>query len=43
MDEINRISGETSSAMNQSAQAVGELAAQTHSLRGLIDRMKTGG
>jgi len=29
--------------MNQSAQAVGELASQAGSLRGLIEKMKTGG
>ncbi|MDP2846999.1 MAG: methyl-accepting chemotaxis protein, partial [Humidesulfovibrio sp.] len=43
IEDINRISGETADAMRQSAQAVGELANQTQSLRTLIERMKTGG
>jgi len=43
IEDINRISGETASAMNQSAQAVGDLASQAQSLRALIEHMKTGG
>jgi methyl-accepting chemotaxis protein len=43
VDEINRISSETADAMRQSAQAVGELAGQTQNLRGLIEKMKSGG
>jgi methyl-accepting chemotaxis protein len=42
IEDINRISGETASAMNQSAQAVGELASQAQTLRTLIEGMKTG-
>jgi methyl-accepting chemotaxis protein len=43
VEEINRISSETADAMRQSAQAVSELASQTQSLRGLIEKMKAGG
>lgn len=42
IEDINRISGETASAMNQSAQAVGELAKQAQTLRALIESMKSG-
>jgi len=42
IEDINRISGETASAMNHSAQAVGELASQAQSLRALIENMKSG-
>jgi methyl-accepting chemotaxis protein len=42
IEDINRISGETASAMNQSAQAVGDLASQAQSLRALIENMKSG-
>ena len=42
IEDINRISGETASAMNQSAQAVGELSSQAQSLRALIENMKSG-
>ncbi|MDP2847446.1 MAG: methyl-accepting chemotaxis protein [Humidesulfovibrio sp.] len=42
IEDINRISGETASAMNQSAQAVGDLASQAQSLRALIEKMKSG-
>ncbi len=43
IEDINRISSETADAMRQSAQAVGELANQTQTLRTLIERMKAGG
>ena len=43
IEDINRISSETADAMRQSAQAVGELANQTQTLRRLIERMKQGG
>lgn len=42
IEEINIISGETASAMTQSAQAVGELASQAQTLRTLIEGMKSG-
>ncbi|WP_027191833.1 methyl-accepting chemotaxis protein [Fundidesulfovibrio putealis] len=42
IDDINLISGETASAMNQSAQAVGDLARQAQTLRTLIESMKNG-
>jgi methyl-accepting chemotaxis protein len=40
IDDVNRISAETSDAMRQSAQAVGEMANQAQVLKGLIERMK---
>ncbi|MDR3641261.1 MAG: HAMP domain-containing methyl-accepting chemotaxis protein [Humidesulfovibrio sp.] len=43
IEDINRISGATADAMQQSSKAVGELAGQTQSLRTLIERMKSGG
>ncbi|MBZ2173016.1 methyl-accepting chemotaxis protein [Nitratidesulfovibrio sp. SRB-5] len=43
IEDINIISGETASAMTQSAQAVGELASQAQTLRTLIEKMKSGG
>jgi len=43
IEEVNRISSETAGAMTQSAQAVGELANQAGNLRGLIEKMKSGG
>jgi methyl-accepting chemotaxis protein len=42
IEDINRISGETASAMNQSAQAVGDLASQAQTLRAIIENMKSG-
>ncbi|MDP3428052.1 MAG: methyl-accepting chemotaxis protein, partial [Humidesulfovibrio sp.] len=42
IEDINRVSSETASAMNLSALAVGELVRQAGALRGLIERMKTG-
>ena len=42
VEDINRISGETASAMNQSAQAVGDLARQAQTLRTIIENMKSG-
>ena len=42
VDDINRISTETSTAMRQSAQAVSELANQSHVLSGLIEEMQSG-
>ncbi|WMW64691.1 methyl-accepting chemotaxis protein [Nitratidesulfovibrio liaohensis] len=42
IEDINIISGETASAMTQSAQAVGELASQAQTLRTLIEKMKSG-
>ena len=42
IEDINRVSSETASAMNQSAQAVGELVRQAGALRGLIEDMKAG-
>ncbi|MBZ2173012.1 methyl-accepting chemotaxis protein [Nitratidesulfovibrio sp. SRB-5] len=41
IEEINIISGETASAMTQSAQAVGDLASQAQTLRTLIEKMKS--
>jgi len=43
IEVISRISSETASDMNESAQAVGELASQASSLRALIVEMKSGG
>ncbi|WP_246298740.1 methyl-accepting chemotaxis protein [Desulfolutivibrio sulfodismutans] len=43
IEAINRISSETSDAMRQSAQAVGELAHQAQVLKSLIDQMKDEG
>ncbi|OGR35818.1 MAG: hypothetical protein A2051_00725 [Desulfovibrionales bacterium GWA2_65_9] len=43
IEDINRVSSETASAMGQSAQAVGELVRQAGALRGLIEKMMTGG
>jgi methyl-accepting chemotaxis protein len=42
IDDINRISMETSTAMQQSAQAVTELANQSQVLNGLIEEMQSG-
>ncbi|WP_027175370.1 methyl-accepting chemotaxis protein [Desulfovibrio aminophilus] len=42
IEDINRISGETASAMNQSAQAVVDLASQAQTLRTIIENMKSG-
>ncbi|PKN08748.1 MAG: chemotaxis protein [Deltaproteobacteria bacterium HGW-Deltaproteobacteria-8] len=41
IEDISRISSETADAMNQSAQAVGELASQAQTLRRLIGEMKS--
>ncbi len=43
IDDVNRISSETSDAMRQSAREVGELAHQVQVLGGMIDRMKEEG
>ena len=43
IEDVSRISAETSDAMQQSARAVGELAQQAQVLKGLIDHMKDGG
>ncbi len=43
VEEVNRISTDTASTMQQSARAVAELTVQTQNLRGLIDKMKSGG
>ncbi len=43
MDDVNRISTETSDAMRQSAQAVCELANQAQILKRLVDDMKVSG
>ncbi|MYL83591.1 HAMP domain-containing protein [Desulfovibrio aerotolerans] len=43
IDDVSRISAETSDAMQQSARAVGEMAQQAQVLKGLIDQMKDGG
>ena len=43
IEDVNRISAETSDAMRQSAQAVGELASQSQMLKTLIDTMKSEG
>ena len=43
IEDVNRISLETSSAMQHSAGAVGEMAQQAQVLRGLIADMKSGG
>ncbi|MHC1712167.1 MAG: methyl-accepting chemotaxis protein [Solidesulfovibrio sp.] len=40
IEDINRISAETSDGMQQSAQAVAELANQSQVLKGLIENMK---
>ncbi|MBI4958257.1 MAG: MCP four helix bundle domain-containing protein [Desulfovibrio sp.] len=40
IEDVNRISSETSDAMRQSAQAVGELANQALILKNLIEQMK---
>ena len=42
VDDINRISSETSEVMNQSAQAISELARQAVELQELMQRMKQG-
>jgi len=41
IEDVNRVSIETSDAMRQSAQAVGELANQAQVLKRLIDEMKS--
>jgi methyl-accepting chemotaxis protein len=43
IEDVNRISSETSDGMRQSAQAVSELAHQAQVLKNLIDRMKDEG
>jgi methyl-accepting chemotaxis protein len=43
IEDVNRISSETSDAMRQSALAVGELTQQTQVLKGLIHQMKNEG
>jgi methyl-accepting chemotaxis protein len=43
IEDVNRVSMETSDAMRQSAQAVGELATQAQVLKRLIDEMKSEG
>lgn len=43
IEDVNRVSIETSDAMRQSAQAVGELANQAQVLKRLIDEMKSEG
>jgi len=43
IEDVNRISSEMSDAMQQSSQAVGELAHQAHVLMQLIDTMKEEG
>ncbi|WP_165352130.1 methyl-accepting chemotaxis protein [Solidesulfovibrio carbinolicus] len=43
IEDVNRVSMETSDAMRQSAQAVGELANQAQVLKRLIDEMKSEG
>ena len=43
IEDVSRISSETSDAMQQSALAVGELAHQAQVLKGLIDQMKDSG
>ena len=43
IEDVNRVSIETSDAMRQSAQAVGELANQAQVLKRLIDEMKSDG
>ncbi|WP_045222260.1 methyl-accepting chemotaxis protein [Desulfonatronum thioautotrophicum] len=42
VEDINRISSETSEVMNQSAQAISELARQAVDLQELVQRMKLG-
>ncbi len=42
MEDINRISTETSEVMDQSAQAVSELARQAVELRTLVQQLKQG-
>lgn len=43
IEDVNRVSMETSDGMRQSAQAVGELATQAQVLKRLIDEMKSEG
>jgi methyl-accepting chemotaxis protein len=43
LEDVNRVSAETTDAMRQSAQAVGELANQAQVLKRLIDEMKSEG
>lgn len=43
IEDVHRISAETSDAMRQSAQAVGELANQSQALKNLIEQMKDEG
>lgn len=43
IEDVNRISSETSEGMKQSALAVGELAQQAQVLKNLIDQMKENG
>ncbi|MYL84931.1 HAMP domain-containing protein [Desulfovibrio aerotolerans] len=43
IEDVNRVSMETSDGMRQSAQAVGELATQAQILKRLIDEMKSEG
>ena len=43
VEDVNRISSETSDAMRQSSQAVGELAHPAQMLKTLIEEMKDGG
>ena len=43
IEDVNRVSMETSDGMRQSAQAVGELATQAQVLKRLIDEMKSDG
>ncbi len=40
IEDVNRISAETATTLQQSAQAVAELAHQAHVLKGLIDQMQ---
>ena len=42
IEDVNRISLETSSAMQHSAGAVSDMAQQAQVLRGLISNMKSG-
>jgi len=42
IEEINRISSETKTAMEQSAQAIGELAVQAQELASIVDGMRKG-
>ncbi len=42
LEEINRMAGETASAMQQSAQAVSDLASQSQELQRLVNKLREG-